>query len=662
VCAQISPPAHVYDGLNQDFDITTNWQHFTVSWDRVAASNHTVTNYRILFGITNGDMRITNIITPSAATNYTFTNLMRTPAFIRSNTYYITVRARVYKSTNRSFIFAGSNAYSDGIMFIDTNIPTPPTQVIDGLHTDTDVRGSILSSVAWETAWTPATDTHSGIAEYEIAITTNTNIAFSNALRITTTQQTQTTVLVPVASFINGTRYYTAVRARDYITNYAPPAFSDGIVWSSATDFTPPPQPDVVIDGIGSDRDIWTQSNQWSLSWNSVVDNESGIDHYDIAIGVNGTNTNLLIWTNVGTATNAVITGVNLMVSNFYYSLVRAVNGYGLTGQYTVSDGAYTFDFTPPIGLNTIIDGPVSNISVYPYTNHIYVSWSAAHDAQSGGVGYYLSLGTSAASPNNIIYRSNVGSATNIILTNKLGIYSNAYGTILYFNVIATNAAGLYSEITADGVRIVHPDVTPPLLPDAVYDGMDAGIDVDSVTWDTAAFCTWTPAYDPDSSITGYRVSLGTFPGGSDIAGPQHIGIANTASFSNLNLAYDTITYYFTVTAYNAANLQSTNRSSDGFRLLINRNTTNTLMILNNYLQPGEENPVVILLPHTVQKYDIEVMTLGGDSIERIDAGTRASLQKQIIWRVPPDYPNGVYVLKIILDGRTELRRIYVFR
>ena len=86
-----------------------------------------------------------------------------------------------------------------------------------------------------------------------------------------------------------------------------------------------------------------------SANWDASTDNESGISAYQYAIGTTPGGTQTLNWTWLGNVTTVTKTGLTLSVGQTYFFSVQAVNGVGLTGSATNSNGqTIVIDSTPP--------------------------------------------------------------------------------------------------------------------------------------------------------------------------------------------------------------------------------------------------------------------------------------------------------------------------
>ena len=118
-------------------------------------------------------------------------------------------------------------------------------------------------------------------------------------------------------------------------------------------------------------------------------DPESGIAHYDYAIGTSPGAQDVVPFTNAGLTTQVTRTDLLLTNGATYYFAVAPVNGAGLTSAVGVSDGI-SIDFTPPDMPAVMDDGSYSTS-----LTALHAIWSS-DDRQSGIAGDQYAIGTSA--------------------------------------------------------------------------------------------------------------------------------------------------------------------------------------------------------------------------------------------------------------------------
>ncbi|MEX2483041.1 MAG: N-acetylmuramoyl-L-alanine amidase [Brumimicrobium sp.] len=104
-------------------------------------------------------------------------------------------------------------------------------------------------------------------------------------------------------------------------------------------------------------------------------------------------------------------------------------------------------DWTPPVGLTSVLDGSNVDIDTFYTNTEITGSWNAASDNHSDVSYYEMSVGT-AAGDSNIVSWTDVGNVTENTFTGL----SLAGGTTYFINTRAVNGAGLSSSVvSSDG-------------------------------------------------------------------------------------------------------------------------------------------------------------------------------------------------------------------
>ena len=124
----------------------------------------------------------------------------------------------------------------------------------------------------------------------------------------------------------------------------------------TGTDTTPPHAPPAVRDGTGADIVYTTSTTQLSVNWDAAFDAQSGVSNYQYAIGTTVGGTQTVNWTTTGNVLTITKTGLSLTTGQTYYFSVKGINGAGLTGTATNSDGQ-TVDATAPGTPANVRDG-----------------------------------------------------------------------------------------------------------------------------------------------------------------------------------------------------------------------------------------------------------------------------------------------------------------
>jgi hypothetical protein len=211
----------------------------------------------------------------------------------------------------------------------DTTPPSVPGAVRDGTGTDIAYTSSNTQLSA---NWDASSDAESGISGYQYAIGTTAGgtqtVNWTSLGNVTTYTKTS-------LSLTNGQTYYFSVKAVNGAGLTGNAKNSNG----QEVDTTAPSAPATVRDGTGTDISTTSSTTQLSANWDASADSESGISGYQYAIGTTAGGTQTVNWTSLGNVTTYTKTSLALSVGQTYYFSVKAVNGVGLTGAATNSNG-----------------------------------------------------------------------------------------------------------------------------------------------------------------------------------------------------------------------------------------------------------------------------------------------------------------------------------
>ena len=459
-----------------------------------------------------------------------------------ATTYYIGVR------TVNNANLTGSALYSNGQRLIDVTSPTAPGTVNDGNGADTNVT---YSSYSLSANWTSSADADSGISSYSYAISSTT--AGGTAFVGWTTVGASTWVTRSGLTLTGGSTYYFTVRAYNFqglVSTYT--ANSNGQYVSGDT--TGPGAPSAVRDGTGTDVTGVYSTTTLSGNWDAAIDAESGISAYLYAIGTSTSATNIVSWTNIGNVLTITNSSLSLPENVTYYVLVKAMNGFGMTGSPRSSNGAVLLtDGTDPGAPGAVRDGTGLDISTTTTLTSLSANWDVAVDAESGIARYLYAIGTTAGGTNVAAWADSTSTSVTASVTLVIG-------TTYYFSVKAENGAGLQgTAANSNGVRAY--DATAPGASSAVRDGTGADISVTTTTAQISA--NWNAAADAESGISKYYYAIS-----STTAGLTDF-VAWTDNFTSTSVTLTTTlrvgtTYYFTVKAVNGSGVHGLAANSNG--------------------------------------------------------------------------------------------------
>jgi len=281
-------------------------------------------------------------------------------------------------------------------------------------------------------------------------------------------------------------------------------------------DWTPPVNGGFVNDGISTDLDTTTITNELSANWEAAADVNSGILRYMYAIGDGPGLTNVVGWTDAGTDVSVTHSGLSLTYGTTYYFQVKAQNNASLESAAIQSDGIY---IKPPV---TLPDAGFSTLSTTYCTGEEIQFINTSSDATSsfwtfeGGT-----PGTSDISNPVIVYDNPGTYSIKLVVSNSFG--SDSVEISNYITIIPSPVASFTVNTTEGDV---------PLM--ALF--TNNSVNSTSYLWDfgDGAISTDTNPYHYYNEPGVYSVSLTAFGGDC----PE-----NVVLYTDYITVNDTITY-----------------------------------------------------------------------------------------------------------------------
>ncbi|MEC3874409.1 fibronectin type III domain-containing protein [Chryseobacterium salviniae] len=196
------------------------------------------------------------------------------------------------------------------------------------------------------------------------------------------------------------------------------------------------------------------------------------------------------------------------------------------TGTRSATQSVVTLlGLTPnPVPLCPAVTAPTAaatGVSVLPT-----ITWNAVN----GATGYRLSVGTTSGGTD-VINNVDLGNVTTYTLASSLQFNTQYYYTVSSYNGAIPSAA--CSERTFTTANISCPAVTAPA-------SAAVGLSVTPTI-------TWTAT----TGAAGYRISMGTTSGGTDIL--NNVDVGNVTTYTIGSPLNTSTTYYYTVNSYNGA-------------------------------------------------------------------------------------------------------------
>ena len=244
------------------------------------------------------------------------------------------------------------------------------------------------------------------------------------------------------------------------------------------------------------------------------------------------------------TSRHQTVSGLTLQDKKTYRIAIKASDMRRQTYK-VICSGVLVMDTSKPQG-GWIRDGPSADLSYQAYT-FMQVNWGGVQ-TRNGVANYEWKLLVTPFKTNQSI---GLMSFTNIYLNTTAGKTFNSImdGSKVKFVVRAYTKAGLFSDLTSDGVII---DTSPPNA-EKIYDGKKVGSDLKYAKWTNAFSATWKPFTDPHSPISRYTWAVQRLGAGL-ISSFKTTALNRSPTATKLNLV-SRESYCAIVRCYNEAGL-----------------------------------------------------------------------------------------------------------
>jgi hypothetical protein len=221
----------------------------------------------------------------------------------------------------------------------------------------------------------------------------------------------------------------------------------------------------------------------------------------------------------------------------------------------------YTTSSDPsiPLPIGAVRDGSGSDLDAWYPLTFLQANWDASADPETGIGRYYYAIGTTPGGTETVGWIHN-GLNTQV----TAGGLNLTVGTTYYISVKAQNTRGMETPVKiSDGITVAADPINPGTV-GQVRDG--TGTDEATTFHRTQLSANWNAAADAESGIRNYLFAIGTFPGGTDVAGWMNAGMNTSATVTGLTLHIGSL-YYFTVKAVNTQGMESQSLQSNGIQV-----------------------------------------------------------------------------------------------
>ncbi|KAL9987460.1 hypothetical protein ACROYT_G001773 [Oculina patagonica] len=525
-------------------ETTEQFSHsiIAVQWNGLWDKESGVRISYVCVGTNPGECNRKNFTGVIESTSYTFQDL----PLVQGEKYFVSVKAE-----NGAGLTSDVKT-SDGIV-IDKTGPINGGAILDGSKNgeDIDIQHSRTLVAAH---WNAFEDLESDVIKVNWCAGLSPGTC--DLVKETQLDQDNTFVfMVLTKPIVNGQRYYVTVKATNG-AGVTTSVTSDGVLVDDS-----PPISGTVIDGSVLDVDYVNSEDDVSARWSDFVDEESGIESYEVAL--------CTVWnislcpqpfTAVGNTTNITIAGLDLESGVQYKFIVRAINGAGVKVE-AFSTG-FTVDFTPPIEGNVWVGAGNMHVMYQSDSTKVVVSWTPFTDVESGILNYEVCL-SSHLQNCTVTAFIDVGLNTSYTIDDLHLTHGKTYYTI----VRGTNGIGVSSETNSNGFLI---DLTLPTLQSegpfwsskAPF-GSNQTFSKDNQRSSPIKFrcseehltCSWEEFEDQESGMVKYEWCVGTAKALCDVVSMRSVGM-KTRGAAIVNRLPSGTKLFSTVYAVNGARLR----------------------------------------------------------------------------------------------------------
>ena len=397
-----------------------------------------------------------------------------------------------FRVTNGAGLFA--IFVSDGVTFDST--PPEIQSIYDGTKAEYPDVEKTYSNWTPTITWYGARDIQSGLRNCQWRIVKkerNTTVYVKTLHKANITYNIRHIEKADTIKLTTDSTYFNVIECWNH-AGLISHQYSNG--WSIVEQW---PIPSYVIDGPGPhDMKYDVNGETLKASWGKFhADSKDPVIKYEWAVGTFPEIDNILEFTDVGLNTKVSLSLIEsdaiIRPGVEYYTTVRATTLSGWISNKT-SNGFIVDKTSPTAGIVNISHEILNqNTNDVDYT----ISWEGFADSETGINNYAYCLG----------YINNVCSTTlynaGLAFQGRVrGFLPEAQDMSLYGIVIATNKAGLITEVSSNPVKI---DFTPPVT-GTVLDGVD--VDLDYISSNDTLATTWSAFTDHESGIKTCTLSV----------------------------------------------------------------------------------------------------------------------------------------------------------
>ncbi|KAJ7389333.1 hypothetical protein OS493_032189 [Desmophyllum pertusum] len=482
VLIDLTLPSHgvVHDGIIEpDQTYQSSLSSMAANWEGIWDLDSGVEKFEWSIGVSEQDKTSIQEYTDAGLSTHVKSQTVLN--LLSGTKYYVHLKVTNQAGAVRELV-------SDGVIADGT--PPIPSTIYPGFGSQhewkySDQESAFYSDTASSIAvyWNRFSEPESEVWYYKWAIgTSKCGTQVQPLINIGRSNYANTTMTDLV--FRPGVKYYITVTSRNR-AGLVSRSCSDALVFDST-----PPLPGKVCIGqpsIRNEKKTFISNNSVIIFWGEFTDPESGIKSCKISVLDQAGNVFFSAVRNTSSGNITLPGSINVLHGGYNASL-ECINNAGLASS---SSSAFVIDHTPPIQTGPIIAG-VSRDHSFQYQsdiNSVTALWPPFTDRESGIEKYYFAIGTQP-------YEDDVVSFENIYLATRITKtdLSISHGGTYFITVIATNLAGLSSNVSSLGLII---DTSTPLADNNdVQDGL-GNEDIDYFSQNMVLSAQWKNITDP---------------------------------------------------------------------------------------------------------------------------------------------------------------------
>ena len=238
--------------------------------------------------------------------------------------------------------------------------------------------------------------------------------------------------------------------------------------------------------------------------------------------------------------------------------------------------------------------------------------WQDDNPIQTGDYISFRSGNCNMAVNNLKVYRTRFPQATVTVGTPTSDIrYENPNPSTFSAKVksIVHDEAHNLSEVYYHDLNV---DWTPPTDLNTVLDGLM--LDIDTFYTANQISANWDEAFDVNSAVSHYLMSVGTTAGATDVVAWTNVGNVTNHTLSGLSL-FGGVTYYINIKAVNGASLESDIVSSDGQYLDLGASLSENVQLPFSLFPNPIKDDVQLQVSESIKEFDAVLYAMNGQIV-----------------------------------------------